>query len=722
MKSPKLEDFERTLRHGIQGDVYFDDVTRGLYATDASICQIMPVAVVLPHDEADAQAAVKTAADYDISIVPRGGGTSLGGQAVGPSMIIDFSKYMNRILELNVEERWVRVQPGLVLDELNAELAGHGLHFAPDPATGNRATIGGMMGNNASGTKSLLYGKTSDHVQAGRVLLSDGTVLELQELSRQEYDRHANSAGERPREREIFAEFRRIIETNADAIEERFPKVMRRVSGYNLDSFTNTDHWNLLKLLIGSEGTLGIFLEAKLRLEPLPKHKALCTAHFADRLEAIRALKRILPHEPSAVEIFDADVIARAHANLSLAPLCGFIVGRPEAILVVEFFGQTHDEAERRCRTLAKDLQNRTLGYAWPLIVEPDEQAKVWAVRKNGLGLVLGMKGNRKPIAFIEDACVPIDALPEYVDRILDFCNQRKIALAMYGHASVGTIHIRPILNLKDGTDIEHMEAIAEFALGLVQEFGGSWSGEHGDGRTRSPYLERFFGPQIYEAFRAVKRLFDPAGLMNPGVIVEADPPGQNLRYGPQYKTPSEPTEYHYREDGSFAAAVEMCTGVGACRQNLEGTMCPSYRATRDEEHSTRGRANALRLAMTGQLGADGLASARLFEVMDLCLSCKSCKSECPSNVDMARLKSEFLQRRHDAHGVSLRERIIAGSTTMARIMAGRKAPIVNVLQETWLFRKILEMVTGFDSRRRPPRYATVPLPKWFAARSQPNG
>lgn len=717
MESTELGAFERKLRSCIKGDVSFDRVTRGIYATDASIHQITPVAVVWPRDEADVRAAVETAAAFDVSILPRGAGTSLGGQAVGNSVVLDFSKYMNRVLELNVEDRWVRVQPGLVLDELNAQLAPHGLFFAPDPATGSRATIGGMMGNNASGSKSLLYGKTSDHVPSGKVLLSDGTVLELEELSRQEFNR---PEGLQSREADIREQFKRIIEANADAIEARFPKVMRRVSGYGLDAFINTDRWNLLKLLIGSEGTLGIFLEATLHLEPLPRHKALCTVHFAHLLEAVGTVEAILRHQPSAVEIVDADVMTRAHENLSLAPLCGFIEGRPEAILVVEFFGQTRSEAEQKCRTLADDLQAQGIGYAWPVIVEPSEQAKVWAVRKNGLGLVLGIKGDRKPIAFVEDACLPIEATPEYVDKVLRFCKERDIAVAMYGHASVGTIHIRPILNLKDRADIDHMHAIAEFAFALVQQYGGSWSGEHGDGRTRSPFLERFFGPEVYEAFRAIKRLFDPAGLMNPGVIVEPDAVDRNLRYGADYRTPAESTEYHYREDGGFAGAVEMCTGVGVCRQRLDATMCPSYRATLDEEHSTRGRANALRLAMTGQLGPDGMTSRRLFEVLDLCLSCKSCKSECPSNVDMARLKSEFLQRYHDAHRPGLREAMVAHSPTMARLLAGPQAAVVNFVQKTRAFRTLLDAVAGFDRRRPLPEYARVPLSKWFSRHARP--
>jgi len=698
VEQAKIRDFERHLREGVKGDVSFDEVTRGIYATDASNYQVMPVALVCPRDEADVRAAVACARDHHVSILPRGGGTSLAGQAAGPSLVIDFSKYMHAILELDVEARWVRVQPGIVLDNLNVALAPHGLHFAPDPATSSRATIGGMIGNNSSGTKSILYGLTQDHVLAMKVLLCDGTILEFEELAPEEYSRRAQGGDTCAREAGILTGFRALIESNRDEIEARFPKVMRRVAGYNLDAFHGTDQsdtWNLAKLMVGSEGTLAVSLEAKLNLEPLPKHKALCTVHFADFLEAIRAVASILEHGPSAVEIMDADVVALARKNLKVAPLCGFVQGDPKAILVVEFFGETAGEATGRAESLAADLRDRQTGFAWPVIAGPADQAKVWEVRKSGLGLMLGVKGNRKPIPFIEDACVPVEALPEYIDQILTFCGGRGVRVAMYAHASVGTIHVRPVLDLRQRVDIDHMQAIAEFAFGLVTQYGGAWSGEHGDGRARSPFLERFFGPQIYEAFRQVKRLFDPDGLMNPGPIIDPNPMDEDLRYGTAYTVPAMATEYHYREDGSFAAAVEMCSGVGACRQGLAGTMCPSYRATRDEEHSTRGRANALRLAMTGQLGAHGLSSHRLFEVMDLCLSCKSCKSECPSNVDLARLKSEFLQRYYDAHGAPLRERITANTPQMASRLAGWKAPAVNWVQRTRLFRRSLEMAAS---------------------------
>lgn len=722
MDENKLKNFERELYGAVKGEVHFDSMMRGLYSTDASQYQVTPVCVVIPKDENDVVAAVKVAAAYNVSVLPRGGGTTLDGQCVNHSMVIDFTPYMSKILELNVKERWVKVQPGIVLDVLNFELAKHGLLFAPDPATSNRCTIGGMTGNNSAGTKSIVYGIMKDHVLEVRAVLSDGTVQEFKEISPEEYHHRSQPGNGNVREAEILSRFRKIIETNRDEIEKRYPKVMRRVQGYNLDSFINTDRWNLARLMVGSEGTLGVFTQAKLNLVPLPKYKVLCPVHFAELLEAIRTVAPILKHNPSAVEIIDSDVTIRARQNLSIAALCGFMQGQPQAILIVEFFGDCPAEAKQKAEALAVDLQRQKMGYAWPVITEPAEQAKVWAVRKNGLGLMLGMKGDRKPLPFIEDACVPIPVLPDYIDQILKFCKARGVPVAMYAHASVGTIHVRPILNLKERQDIEYFKEIAEFSFQLVAKYGGSVSGEHGDGRARSPFLEMFFGKQIYGALKEVKKIFDPVGLMNPNIIIDPNPMDQDLRYGTEYKTPKVPTIYHYRDDGSFAAAVELCSGIGACRQRLDGTMCPSYRATFGEKHSTRGRANALRLAMTGQIGTNAMTRRDLFDVMDLCLSCKSCKSECPSNVDLTRLKSEFLQKYHDANGVPLREKIIANSPSTAKLMAGAFAPVVNFFQNTWFFRKTLEAVAGFDSRRMPPAYASESLSKWFAKRPADNG
>lgn len=715
----EVDAFAEKLRSRVRGDLHFDEMSLGLYATDASIYQKYPLAVFLPLDEEDVLAAVSTAHEYEIPILPRGGGTSLGGQTVGAALILDFSKYMNRILELNVEERWVRVQPGIVRDELNEIIAEHGLHLAIDPSTANRANVGGMIGNNSSGTKSIIFGKMVDQVLEAKILLADGAVMECKELSPEEYEEKKQGD---TREALIYTEFQRIIEENREEIGKRFPKIMRRVQGYNLDEFHQSERWNLSKLITGSEGTLVTLLEAKVNLELLPKEKILCVAHYSELLESISAVPWIVKHNPSAVEIMDDAVIKLARKNHDMAPLCSFIEGDPAAILIVEFFGDDMDELIQRAEGMAKDMTDRGLGYAYPIFPGGDDQERIWTLRKNGLGLMLGMKGERKPLPFIEDAAVPVDVLPEYIDNVLKICKKHETPAIMYAHASVGLIHVRPILDLRKQDDIDRMKGIADDTFALVKSYGGSWSGEHGDGRVRSAFLERFFGSQIFKQFKEIKKLFDPQRLMNPGNIVDAVPMDQNLRFGTDYKTEKHEGHFNFRDDGDFFEAVHMCNGVGACRKKNVGTMCPSYMATLDEEHSTRGRANALRLAMTGQLGPDGMTSNRLHDVLDLCLSCKACKSECPSNVDMAKLKSEFLQGYYNKHGLKLADRLIAASAKAAKFNSGFLAPLINGIQRTLLFRKVLEWVTGFDARRNLPSYTSEPFAKWFNRHSKSNG
>ena len=710
----------KRLRDAVRGDLWFDDVTRGLYATDASIYQITPACVICPRDEDDVLAVTAIASEYEMPILPRGAGTSLGGQAVGPGMVLDFSRYMTELIDLDVDRRRARVRPGIVLDKLNARLAGHGLHFAPDPATGNRATIGGMIGNNASGTRSIVYGITRDHVTAARAVLADGTAMDFGALSAAEYTRRCNERTDGPEAR-LLAGFRQIIDANRDEIVRRFPKVMRRVQGYNLDRFGAYD-WNLTDLIVGSEGTLATVVEAELNLERLPRHKALCVVHFEQLPEAIRAVKPIVEYGPSAVELLDSDVIAMARRNLRTAPMCKFVQGEPAGALIVEFFADEASQAKAKAEHLGKELRARKIGYAWPVLSDPADQACAWAVRKSGLGLLLALPGERKPVACIEDCCVPLEVLAEYIGQIRTFCDDRGVPVVVYAHASVGTFHVRPMLNLKVQWDIDLMKAISEKAFELVTAYGGAWSGEHGDGRTRSPFLPRFFGPQIYEALRQVKRLFDPAGLMNPGVIVDSAAMDANLRYGPHYRMPEVTTAFHYRRFGSLAAAVEQCGGQAACHQTLDGAMCPTYRLTRREADSPRGRANALRLAITGQLGTEALTNAGVAKVMELCLACKACKSECPSNVDIARLKSEYLQRRRDAVGTSGRTRWLAGTARRSELLAGRWAPLLNWLQDRKLIRKAFQRLIGIDSRRSMPRYARRPLREWFDLRSVQGG
>lgn len=696
---------------GIKGEVLSDDYSLGMYSTDASFYQIRPLAVVLPKDESDVKKAVKIARTHKVKILPRGGGTSLAGQTVGEGIVIDFSKYMNKILEFNEQERWVKVQPGLVRDELNEVMAKYNLHFAPDPATASRANVGGMVGNNSSGTKSILYGKTVDHILEAKVLLADGTELLLKELSPEEFHHKAQQDN---REGEIYKKFQETIEQNREQIKQRFPKVMRRVSGYNLDEFVYTDRWNLAKLVTGSEGTLAVSLELKLNLEPLPKFKSVCVVHFADLLEAIRAVQPMLPFRPSAIEIIDRTVLHLSAENLTTKHLCHFIEGDPAAILIVEFYGDTSESVLQRPRDMIQELKRLGFGYAYPLFPSGKAYDDVWTLRKKGLGLMMGLKGEKKALSFIEDSAIPTEVLPEYIDQVLKICAKHNTEVSMYAHASVGVIHVQPLLDLRQEQDIINLKKITDETFDLVVKYGGAWSGEHGDGLVRSAYNEKFFGPQIYQALRGVKKLFDPDNLMNPGKIVDAQTIEHNLRYGTQYRDQNVATTFHYRSENSFRESVHMCTGVGECRKTLGGTMCPSFKATRDEEHSTRGRANALRLAMSGQLDKEGLASERLHQVLDLCLSCKACKSECPSNVDMAKMKSDVSQLYYDKHGTSLRDRLIRDSSSAASRLSGTLSKMINFIQHTSLFRSVLEKVAGFDHRRVLPEYAPEPFYKWF--------
>ena len=706
----KFSQFETELRRKITGEVYFDGVTRYLYSTDASLYQIQPVGVVVARDKNDVVQAIRTAAKYGVSILPRGGGTSLAGQAVGHSLVIDCSKFLNRLLELNADERWVRVEPGLVRDELNAQIKHTGLHFAPETATSNRANIGGMIGNNSSGTRSIVYGKTVDHVLETRAILANGDEAFFRELPLAEYEIKSQQQN---LEGQIYREVRRLVRENEHKIRTCFPKVMRRVGGYNLDELVGCENWNLSKILTGSEGTLACLVEAKLKLEPLPKAAALLVVHFNDLLESLRAVEKILQHAPAAVELLDHVIIELAHHNLDLKKLCTFIEGRPQALLLIEFFGESNDEVRAKMAATEASLRQTGLGYAYVQAFSPEEQNRVWNVRKAGLGILQSMKGDAKPVAFIEDACVPTAVMPDYIAQVIDLVKRHGRDLSIYGHASVGVLHVRPVLNMKATDDIKILRQISEEVFELVVKCGGAWSGEHGDGLVRSYLNEKFFGPKLYQAFVELKRAFDPHNLMNPGKIVAAQSIEENLRINPIYKTRELATHFHFHEDGGFNRAVEMCTGVGACRKTMSGTMCPSYMATRDEEHSTRGRANALRAALTGKISTHNFTTSRLKEVFDLCLACKGCKAECPSNVDVAKLKYEFLSHYYREHGTPLSVRLFSRPDLLGKLGCRFAGP-TNFLLKNVGIRKIFETALGIDHRRVLPLYTKENFPKWF--------
>ncbi|MFQ5893833.1 MAG: FAD-binding and (Fe-S)-binding domain-containing protein, partial [Nitrospinota bacterium] len=596
-------------------------MSRLLYSTDASIYQVEPLGVVLPRHQGDVQAVIEVANRHGVPILPRGGGTSLAGQTVNRAIVLDFSPHMNQVVETNTEEGWCRVQPGLVQDELNAQLGALGFLFGPDTSTSNRATLGGMIGNNSAGAHSIAYGLTLHHVLELTVLLADGGEVVLKDLAPEALQAKLRGNG---LEGQIYREVVRVVGAHREEILARYPKILRRVSGYNLDEFVKDQPFNLARLLVGSEGTLATVVEAKVRIVPRPRCTALDVVHYTDLQEALESSEAILETGPYAVELTDKMILDLARGNIEQSRRMSFVHGDPAAIMIVEYAGESEAEVRAKVETLESHRARAGFGYAAHLAYDPEAQHSIWKLRKAGLGLLLGMKGEQKPIAFIEDTAVAPDKLAAFVPLFREVLAKHGAEAGYYGHCSVGCLHIRPLISLKEERGVRQMEAIAREITELVLMFGGALSGEHGDGRARSPFNERLFGSRLYDAFRQVKRAWDPKDLMNPGNIVDAPPMAEHLRYGPTYRTWGPETLLDFSGQGGFAAAVEMCNGIGVCRKKLEGTMCPSYMATGDEEHSTRGRANALRAVLSGQLPPSEFTGKRLYEVMDLCLECKA--------------------------------------------------------------------------------------------------
>ncbi len=703
-------EIEAELNKRIEGEIRFDRYSRLLYSTDASIYQIEPIGVVIPRHKGDVQAAVEVANKLGVTLLPRGGGTSLAGQAVGHSIVLDFSKYMQNVLEVNKAELWCRVQPGLVQDELNAHVRGIGLQFGPDTSTSNRATIGGMIGNNSSGAHSLTYGKTLDHVIELTVLLADGSEVVLKDLIAGEVESKSRTDTIEGRAyREVF----RLAQQNKSEILARYPKIMRRVSGYNLDEFVKPQPFNLSRMIVGSEGTLATIVEAKMRLVPRPKWTAMDVIHFNDDIEALECAQIVLQTKPYAMESTDKMVLNLARGNIEQSRKLGFVQGTPDSLLMVEYAGESEADVKEQVDRLEALRKREKIGYASTLAFKPEEVKAIWGVRKAGLGLLLGIKGDKKPIAFVEDTAVAPARLPEFIKRFREVVARHDTIAGYYGHCSVGCMHIRPLINLKDESEMHKMVSIANAISDLVLEFNGSMSGEHGDGLARSHFNLKLFGPAIYDAFRQIKRAFDPKNLMNPGKIVDAPAMTESLKISPSYRPWEPQTTLDFGAQGGFARAVEMCSGMGECRKKLDGTMCPSYMGTLDEEHSTRGRANALRNAIAGRAPEQEFTGKRLYEVMDLCLECKACKAECPSNVDMAKLKYEFLDHYHRANGLPLRNRMFGGIERLNRI-GSSLAPVSNWIANSSVNRWLMEIFGGIDRRRPLTQFAGETFEDWF--------
>ena len=705
------------LRKETQGDVLFDAFSRGRYSTDASIYQIEPIGVLVARTADDIEAAIRIAREEGVPVLPRGGGSSQCGQTVGRALVVDTSKYLRKVISLDKENRKVWVEPGLTLDGLNKALKGTGLFFPCDVSTGSRATLGGMAANNSCGSRSLRYGNMVHNTRSIECVLADGTKTLFGEVPED------IAAIDPARYRDLIGTVRGIAEgVKGELASDRWPKLLRRVGGYNIDMIRphevygmgrNEPGHNMAKLLVGSEGTLGFFTKLELDLSVLPPAKTLGVCHFPSFYKAMDSVRHIVKLDPAAVELVDRTMIELARDIPIFRPTVDrFVRGEPDAILLVEFAGENQAVQTRKLAQLVELMGD--LGFPGSVVeaTDPGFQSAIWEVRKQGLNIMMSMKGDGKPVSFIEDCAVPLEDLAEYTDRLTKVFHKHGTQGTWYAHASVGTLHVRPIINLKEDGGAKKMRAIAEEAFAMVREYKGSHSGEHGDGLVRSEFHEPMFGSAIVRAFENVKDSFDPEGLFNPGKIVR--PPKMDdrtlMRFKPGYAPQQFATALDWSAWGGLPGAVEMCNNNGECRKLDAEVMCPSYRATGEEIHLTRGRANTLRLAISGQLGPDAMVSDAMRETLDLCVSCKGCKRECPTGIDMARMKIEFRNAWHKRHGLTLHQRLIAYLPRYARIAASL-APLLNLRNRVGVLRQASEWL-GFSARRALPTWRS----DWFDA------
>lgn len=710
------------LKQSLDGDVFTDQVQKVIYATDASSYRELPQAVTRPKNKEDIRKIIRYARLTGTSVIPRAGGTSLAGQVVGPGIVTDISKYLNKMGELNVAEQWIEVEPGVVLSELNQHLAKHGLQFAPETSTANRCCIGGMVGNNSCGLHSLIYGSTREHILEMEGILADGSDVRFKALTKAEFE--AKCSGNTDLlETKIYQNIQLTLsdEFNRKEIRNEYPdpKVSRRNNGYALDVLLETDPFtpggkpfNFCQLLAGSEGTLVFVTKLKLNLVPLPpEFQGLVCAHFYSLEDAYYGNIVALRHKPDAIELTDDIILNCTLENIEQRKNRFFIEGNPKAILTIEFSSDSENEIREKARKLEEELRSEGYGYHFPLITGKENIKKVWELRKAGLGLLSNIPGDKRNVTVIEDTAVAPDYLPAYIREFDQIIARYGLTCVYYGHIATGELHLRPLLNLKDPEDVKIYRSLAGEVARLVKKFKGSLSGEHGDGRLRGEFIPLMLGKHNYELIRRLKYTWDPQNILNPGKIVDTPPITSAMRLLMGQASFKASTLFDYAPHGDLLRSVEMCNGSGDCRKsNLAGgTMCPSYMATRDEDKSTRARANVLREYLTRPQQSNPFDSKEVLQVLDLCLSCKACKSECPSNIDMAKFKAEFLQQYYDQHGFPLRSLLIAYLPRMNRLgMIFR--PLTNLITSTDLFKKAI----GFAQERKIPELSTLSLRKWY--------
>jgi len=710
------------LRRQIDGDVFTDLSTRVIHSTDASVYRELPMAVVRPKTIEDVRKIILFANEHKIPIIPRTAGTSLAGQVVGHGLVVDFSKYLNQIIEFNPDEKWVKVQPGVILDELNLFLKPHGLFFGPETSTSNRCMIGGMVANNSCGAHSLVYGSTRDHTLEVKAFLSDGSETVFGNLTLEQFrNKCIGNSLEANIHQHIFDLLsRQDIRTE---IEEQYPEpeIHRRNTGYALDLLASTnlfnehgEEFNFCRLLAGSEGSLAVFTEIKLNLVPLPPaNTALVCVHVNSIEEALQANLVALKHQPVAVELIDRIVLDCTKTNITQNQNRFFIKDDPDAILVVEF--AEHDPAviDQKTSALIADMQVKGMGFHYPVLKGKDI-GRVWALRKAGLGLLSNVPGDAKPVAVIEDTAIHVEKLPDFVSDLKKVLSELNLECVYYAHIGTGEIHLRPILDLKNKTDVERFYQIALETARLVKKYKGSLSGEHGDGRLRGEFIPLMLGEKLYREFRELKKVWDPGNILNPGKIVDTPSIKTSLRYEPGVEAPKLKTYFRYPEADGFMRAVEKCNGSGDCRKlhTQKGVMCPSYQATTDEKETTRARANILREFITNSSARNPFGHTEIKDVLDLCLSCKGCKAECPSNVDMARYKAESLQQYYDTNGVPFRAKLIAGYATLNKL-ASFAPSLYNYFSKSKLFAPLIKKISGFAKQRSLPALHKITWQHW---------
>jgi len=702
------------LRTAMSGDVRDDPYTRSIFSRDASAYSIEPLAVAFPRDAEDVAAAVRVCAQHGVPVLPRGAGTSLAGQTVGRAVILDTSRHMDSILQVDAHTRSARVQPGVVQDDLNRAAARHGLLFGPDTSTSNRATIGGMIGNNSAGSGSVLYGMTIDHVISLDVVLSDGSRATLAPV---DIARVAQHAAADTLEGSLYRRLPALVEAHRAAIGSGFPDYWRRAGGYRLDRLAGSSPFDLARFVVGSEGTLVVISEATVGLVPLPAAKAIAVGHFTSVSGAIAATEDALTFGPSAVELIDKTILDLSRQKLEFAALGSILDGDPCALLFVTFNGDSPAEAAAGVEKLAELWQRHGHGYSTLRATTPAQQGALLRVRSAGLGLLMAAStGTRRPVAFIEDTAVDPARLSDYTARFAAVLRGHGLDAGFYGHCSVGCLHIRPFMDLTKPAEVNTMRAVAEEIRDLVKEFGGANSSEHGDGLARSEFNRHIFGDELYEAMREVKRIFDPDNRLNPGKIVDSPRMTENLRDPALPPLRQLITKLSFASAGGMRGAADRCMNIGVCRKGSTGVMCPSYMATREEEHSTRGRANALVMALSQPDPRTALGDERLHDMLDLCLECKACKSECPLGVDMASMKSEFLHQYQRTHGVPARMRFFAAARTLNRL-GSASAPLSNWVTALPPIRALMERRLGITRRRALPRFHRRTLVRWFGQR-----